>query len=62
MKEEVKQLIETYEEYIKLFQQENNDLMGLNIAHGYRGNEENYKKGIELRERIKNLKELLKTQ
>jgi len=53
-----KELIDAYEEYIKLFEEENSNLMGLNIAHGYTGNEVAHQKGIKARERIETAKSL----
>ncbi len=55
--EDLNELIKTYDEYIRLCQGENSELLGLNIAHGYIGNEENYKKRIEIRAKIKELRE-----
>ena len=54
-----KELIETYEEYIKLLGKENNSLISLAFVHGWRTSEEDIKKGEELRAKIKELKDSL---
>ena len=49
-------LIDAYEEYIKLLVESERELLGLAIAHGYKCPTELVRRGEELREKIATLK------
>ena len=56
MSEQMKELIEAYDEYIKLLSDSEGNLLGLAHAHGYRCPPELIERGEELRARIADLK------
>ncbi len=51
----MKELIKTYEEYIRLLEEENGRLTVVALVHGVSNNEEKIKLGQELRDKIKKL-------
>jgi hypothetical protein len=55
-KEIISEIISTYDNYISLLDVEINTLLGYAVPHGYTGNETEYKQGVELREKISELK------
>jgi len=57
-----KDIIETYDEYVKLLEKGIDDLIGLAVAHGYTGNETDYHEGIRLRAKIQELKNAIEKE
>jgi hypothetical protein len=51
-----KELIFAYDAYINLLGEEIDSLVKFSHTHGYKGNEETYLKGMELREKIDKIK------
>ena len=56
MKENLHELIEAYDEYIKLLVESESGLIGFAYVHGYRCPDELVRRGKELREKIDELK------
>lgn len=54
----MKELIEAYDEYIKLLADSEASLLGLAYSHGFRMPPELVKRGKELREKIARLKQV----
>lgn len=52
----MRELIETYDEYVALLGSEMESLYGLAFVHGYRCEDERVKRGEELRAKIERLK------
>ena len=50
------EIIEAYEEYVELLNEQTDQIVGLAINHGWRCPQEMVDKGIELRQRIQDLK------
>jgi transcriptional antiterminator Rof (Rho-off) len=57
METKMRELIETYDEYIQLLTDSEADMLGLAYAHGYRCPPELVKRGEKLRAKIAELKE-----
>jgi hypothetical protein len=62
MNENIKILIETLEEYIKLLEDEISDNANFLYEHGVQVNENHVIKGHELRHKIRELKEIIDEQ
>ena len=55
-------LIETYDEYVELLEKEISYLLGYAVSHGYKGDQKSYQNGIRIREKIKELKQMVENE